>query len=131
VVDGAESQPYTSVGAQDLLFSPDSRRVAYVVQEQTNAWRVVLDGKPGQIWESIAVRPFTFSADSRDLAFVASRTNKFLLVANGQPSGPYDRFLLNPHGPNTLKSLELLAVKPGTNSSVQIVRLVVTKPAEN
>ncbi|MEW6416877.1 MAG: hypothetical protein AB1480_02010 [Nitrospirota bacterium] len=50
VVDGKEGKKYDGIGA--LIFSPDSKRVAYQAIEG-DEWFVVVDGKEGKRYDMI------------------------------------------------------------------------------
>lgn len=95
-----------------LCFSPDGRRVAYVIERhikeylrldgrkylfkgrpcvgtRTKKSRMVLDGVKGNWYDGIY--DLTFSPDSRRLAFRAERGTKHLIVVDGKETNEYDR----------------------------------------
>jgi WD40 repeat protein len=74
VVDGREQKGYGLV--EGLLFSPDSKHVAYLADKRWNrGTSVVLDGKEGKPYDQIS--GICFSPDGNRLAYVAyHRTNQ-------------------------------------------------------
>jgi len=84
-VDGTEGKTYDGVG--DPLFSPDSQRVAYVVQTGIGTF-VVLDGEEGKRYEAIVTtiritsnRETRVIFDSGDsFHYLAALGNKIYLV---------------------------------------------------
>jgi len=62
VLDGQEGKQYDSVGADTLVFSPDSQHVAYTALittgtvEITNKWLVVVDEEEGKQYDQIISR---------------------------------------------------------------------------
>jgi WD40 repeat protein len=76
--------------SQGVLFSPDSRRLAYLATRQLIKKTVVLDGKPEGIEMSFMVSGMVFSDDSKRLAYGGRRGNKFFLVVDGEKGVDYD-----------------------------------------
>jgi hypothetical protein len=76
--------------SQGVLFSPDSRRLAYVATRQLIKKTVVLDGKPEGIEMWFIVGGMVFSDDSKRLAYGGRRRDKFFLVVDGQKGVDYD-----------------------------------------
>ncbi len=93
VVDGQEGKAYDSVGR--AIFSPDSRRVAYLAGRQILRWpsggsteRVaVVDGKEGKPYD--AILGLKFSPDSQHLAYVARTGSLWFGVVDGQEGESY------------------------------------------
>jgi hypothetical protein len=83
--DGAAGRSYRGVGLDALVFSPDSRRLAYPAQRKNGAWVVVVDGEEGAPWDGIGA--LVFSPDSRHLAYLAQRGERWHVVRDGAP-GP-------------------------------------------
>lgn len=80
VVDDIEGERYDGVGKMQPLFSPDSRRSAYVaVRKGRNL--VVLDGVAGKEYDGIG--GVTFSPDSKRLAYMAQRGDERFIVVDG------------------------------------------------
>ncbi len=86
VVDGEEGAPHPRVEA--LLFSPDSRRVAYVAHNGSKS-SVVVDGPAGAEYDCVHARTLQFSPDSRRLAYVAAHGRKHRVVVDGVEGKPY------------------------------------------
>jgi Tol biopolymer transport system component len=98
MVDGVAGKTYTSIPrhplteagvTEQIKFSPDGRRVAYVAR-RGNKFLVVADSKEGPAYDEIRVGAPTFSADSRRLAYFAERGGKTLAVIDGIESKPFD-----------------------------------------
>jgi hypothetical protein len=66
VVDGKEEKKYDNIGG--TIFSPDSKRVAYVAGVGDKEFMVV-DGKEEKIYDAIVGT--IFSPDSKRVAYVA------------------------------------------------------------
>lgn len=82
VVDGVETE-YERVGKEYLVFSPDSRRVAYMAGS-SDKMSVVVDGVAGPVYDGILLGSGpTFSPDSQHLAYVGKREGKWRLVLDG------------------------------------------------
>ena len=60
MVDGVEGAEYEMIGTGTLIFSPDSKHLAYAAQRD-GKWRVVVDDVEGELYEPIfwLVRPFS------------------------------------------------------------------------
>jgi Tol biopolymer transport system component len=99
MVDGVAGKTYTSIpryplteaGIQEQIkFSPDGRRVAYVARKGVK-FLVVVDGKEGPEYDRIRVGAPSFSPDSRRLSYFAERGGKTFAVVDGIESKPFDR----------------------------------------
>lgn len=85
VVDGEEMRAYDLLAPNAFVFSPDSRRTAYV-GVKNNRYVVVIDGIEGREYED--VRLVQFSPDSRKLAYLARRDNRvYAVVDNAEGLG--------------------------------------------
>jgi hypothetical protein len=115
-VDGVEGKPYAAIveassmeqahnckedicwdafyTAQPFLFSPDSKRVAYVAKvgekrfNVSEKWSAVVDGKEKQAYDGIG--GLIFSPDSRHMAYVAGAGAKQFVVVDGKEGKRYD-----------------------------------------
>ena len=90
VHDGKEEGPYEHAG--QCVFSPDSRRFAYVFRSRTPLdgrykCAVMLDGKPSPAYFS-AGQP-AFSPDSKHFAYRAKRRGKDFVVLDGKEEPHY------------------------------------------
>jgi hypothetical protein len=87
VVTGrGESPRYETV--QEMMFSPDGARLAYVVRQADGRERVVVDGVPGPVFGNIDLDYLVFSPDGKRLAYVASRGefgDPQMVVVDGRP----------------------------------------------
>jgi WD40 repeat protein len=85
VLDGQERREhnyhwYSSVLSRPV-FSPDSRRVAYLAQDlETNEYYVVPDGHSGKRYTYIKYGSLQFSPDSRRFAYVVENDEAFVVV---------------------------------------------------
>jgi len=68
-VDGQEGERYDEIGERSLVFSPDSRSVAYIAREFVGLGAFIIDGKKSH-----------------------------LVVIDGQEGGQYDGILAPPEG---------------------------------
>ena len=72
-----------------LVFSPDSKRLAYAAWTAENQMAVVVDGTPGPLVETVSINGIYFSPDSRHVAYVARRAGAWHVVVDGQMSNGY------------------------------------------
>ncbi len=104
---------YGDDGPNHVIFSPDSKHVAYLTRNDGGKWSVVVDGTKGPEYDGIGSDGPIFSPDSRDLAYVAFSGHKPVVVENRNQGIAYDRMFgapsFSPGG-----SLEYLAVKDKT-----------------
>lgn len=110
VVDGQEGKHYDGIhvhlftllsgntGAPDLIFSPDSKRVAYIaaignkrlykyIDGTGEKMFSVVDGKEGKHYDFVCST--IFSPDSRSLAYLAMKGDKYFIVVDGQEGKQY------------------------------------------
>ncbi|HOK09764.1 MAG TPA: hypothetical protein PLJ10_08900, partial [Candidatus Hydrogenedens sp.] len=71
-----------------LIFSPDSRRVAYSAK-RGDKWVVVVDGVEGKEYDGIGAGSLIFSPDSRRVAYSAKRGGKWVVVVDGVEGKEY------------------------------------------
>jgi Tol biopolymer transport system component len=81
VVDGEEGESYDRIVQGSLVFSPDSRRLAYAVERQ-GKFLIVVDGKEGPEFDDI-YNP-VFSSDSRHVGYVAGKVGSRRAVIDGE-----------------------------------------------
>ena len=82
--------PLTEAGIQNqIIFSPDSRRVAYVAK-RGQKFLVVVDNKAQAEFDDISVGAPIFSPDSRRVAYEAKRGGKWYVVVDGAEGKPFD-----------------------------------------
>jgi WD40 repeat protein len=97
VVDSKPGPKYG--GLYQLLFSPDSRHIAYMA-EKGNHWLVVLDGQEGNQYNHI--RELKFSADSKHLVYAADKDigkyldDRMVVVIDGREGPEYQMILDDP-----------------------------------
>lgn len=83
-----------------LIFSPDSRKVAYLAH-QGGKKQVVIDAQPQEVPMDFLAGGMFFSDDSRHLAYGCRRGDKFFLVVDGKKGADYDalgHFEFSPDG---------------------------------
>ena len=78
---------YPGVGSRELVFSPDSRHLAYPV-ERGGRWSVVRDGRSGREWDGVA--GLVFSPESGRLAYAALDGAEWRVVVDETPGKPFD-----------------------------------------
>jgi hypothetical protein len=94
VVDGVETRVYDEVFSGPV-FSPNSRRLAFVILDQGKKRVVVCncplessgEGQVGPAYDSIA-EGLTFSPDSKNVVYRAKREGKMFLVVDGKETIP-------------------------------------------
>jgi len=88
VIDGREEEYRDGIGAT-IVFSPNSRRFAYVAQKD-NKYSVVIDGQEGKQFDAIGNGSIIFSPDSNHVVYCAQTDNKRFVVINGKEEKKYD-----------------------------------------
>jgi hypothetical protein len=81
VIDGSEGEPFDRIVHGSVVFSPDSRRVAYAAERQ-GKFLIVVDGEEGQPFEDI-YNP-VFSPDDRRVAYVGGKVGSRSAVVDGE-----------------------------------------------
>jgi len=90
VVDGKAGAKYDRIF--NLIFSPDSKRVAYIVHKNMGGGRfVVVDGQAGTEYKWVT--SLIFSPDGKRVAYTARKGEKSLVVVDGKPGAEYDDIL--------------------------------------
>lgn len=80
VLDGEEGEKYDRIIAGSVVFSPDSRRLAYAA-EKAGRFVVIVDHRESEAFEDIH-NP-VFSPDSRKVAFVAGKVGHRVGIVDG------------------------------------------------
>lgn len=89
VVDGnASPQAYEQLG-RNLVFSPDSRHVAFA-GSRGDHWYVVVDGAEGDPFDSVVPDSIVFSPQGDRVACVAELDGRASVVTNETPGKAYD-----------------------------------------
>ena len=102
VVDGKGGKPHGGVGNNILVFSPDSKRVAYAAQvgARTKPF-VVVDGKEEGQYDAIGTGSLTFSPDSTHVAYTVKARDKQFAVVDGREDSRYDQVTAPVFSPNS------------------------------
>src|SRR5438105_2168234 len=98
VLNGKKDRAYTETG--DLIFSPDSKHLAYSAQRD-GKWCIVNDGTEGPLYDVVGKSMPIFSPDSKHLAYVAKRADQWMLILDGKESPPVEEVYsprFNPNG---------------------------------
>jgi len=86
VVDGVEGKPFEYIKVGGIIFSDDSKRVAYVARRDGKE-RVVVDNIEGEPFEYISDLSSLFSSDGKTVRYIGVRTRgterRCVLVVNG------------------------------------------------
>jgi hypothetical protein len=82
VLDGKDGQQYDGIGAGSLLFSSDSKHVAYVALKGQKTF-VVVDEKAGPEFDGVVHGSLAFTDDSQHLVYIALKDGKQHLVVDG------------------------------------------------
>jgi len=94
VVNGIEETSYSGssgVAMNSLFFSPDSRRLAYILLESEPSGYLVVDGKKGKYYDIIG--PPVFSPDSLHIAYYVGSGYQRFVIIDGDEGDPYDYIL--------------------------------------
>lgn len=83
----SEHGPHERIGPP--VFSPDGKRLAFVVQLAGGQRSVVIDGKPGPACDLVLEGRVVFSPDGSQVAYGAQRQEQWYLVVNGKELGPH------------------------------------------
>ncbi|MGI8981136.1 MAG: hypothetical protein ACR2FY_18065 [Pirellulaceae bacterium] len=81
VLDGKDEKAY--VGVMGLVFSPDSKRVAYTAIVGNKKWLTVVDGKEGAAYDALGTPGI--SPDSKSVVMGAKLGEREFILLNGQP----------------------------------------------
>jgi hypothetical protein len=81
VLDGKDEKAH--VGVMGLVFSPDSKRVAYTAIAGSKKWLTVIDGKEGAAYDALGTPGF--SPDSKSVVNGAKLGEREFILLNGQP----------------------------------------------
>ena len=92
VVDGKRGDPYITVVEGSLLFSADSRHLAYKAEMDDN-FMMVLDGKAGKWYSEVIQLIAVFSPDNLRFAYAAEKDSKRMVIADGIEYEPYNEIL--------------------------------------
>ena len=92
VLDGKERGPYTKIGTQGPVLSPDGSRCAYAAEAGEDKVCVVEGKHKGKAYDDILA--LTFSPDGRWLAYAARDGDEWRLIINGTESQPYRDIVL-------------------------------------
>ncbi len=98
IIDGVEGNLYKSIQTYEWpdVFSPDSKRTAYVGEKSEKQNVAVLDGVEGKAYEYID--DLQFSPDSNRILYRASRDGSSFVVVDGVEGPKFDYFSLFPSG---------------------------------
>jgi Tol biopolymer transport system component len=92
VVDEKEGKYFDAWHAGNPVFSPDSKRVAFLVttQPDTGESFVVVDGQEGKRYKRVWPDYVRFSSDSKHVAYAANSGNEWFVVVDGKEGKRYD-----------------------------------------
>ena len=89
ILDGKTGPEFDGIGSGSLLFSGDSKHLAYSAI-RSNKCHMVLDGKEDPQFEGIGVGTLLFSADSTHFAYAAMNHGKQFMILDGKPGPEFD-----------------------------------------
>jgi len=100
VADGIENGNFDKIGLQHIAFSPDSKKLAYLVKK-TDQWIALVDGKEVGRFDSFSNEsglffgfPF-FSPDSQHVAVAGNLNDRWCVYVDGQKGKDYDGIIPN------------------------------------
>lgn len=121
IVDGVASRDYITIGSGPV-FSPDSRRLAYVAMTEANTMVGVADGtEQVQFKGMINAQPPVFSGDSASVAFVAPVKDSVAVVVDGERGGEYSRIVSGYPIANPRLSSFAYVARPSTDRDKWVV----------
>ncbi len=88
-IDSGTASPYS------IAFSPDGRRVAWLVEPTGKSPVLIVDGVRQEAFPRVSHFPMTFSPDGNRIAYVAREGSDFMAVVDGKPSPP-ETVILSP-----------------------------------
>jgi len=94
VVDGTEGKQYDSITSP--VFSPNSRRFAYIAQNNFLECFMVIDNVESKPYDFLFLSP-VFSPDSKGIVYSAQKAGKEILVCNSVEEKPYDWIFFEPY----------------------------------
>lgn len=92
VLDGRQDAKSQADAPGDLIFSPDSKRLA-VTLKRGSRWHTVVDGRVGPPCDAIEPGSLMFSPDSRRIVYTAQNGYQWSVYKNSQRHPVYDRVL--------------------------------------
>jgi hypothetical protein len=78
------------LGKDGLVFSTDSKRLAYSIWKNNDEMAVVVDGHEGPVFDRIAILSFLFSPNSKKYSYIGIKKRKYYLVVNQDVSKDYE-----------------------------------------
>jgi len=95
VTDGTDGPEHDRIGQGSVVFSPDSKRLAYIARRGRDPFVqfVVVDGVPGKPYDGIVGSGLAFSPDSKHVVYGTGRGGKGFVVVDGHECREYDGFL--------------------------------------
>ena len=129
VVDGRRGKIYDEIGLASIVFSPDSKHVAYVALKGEK-WAVMLDGKKLGEYDDMSSDAPIFSPDSSLLIVKAQIGEEFSVFVNGQAGKPYDGIINNRGGKIIFDSDHSFRYLAAKDNMVYMVEEKFTPPAE-
>jgi len=106
ILDGEKVQDHKYFSSS-LVFSSDSKHIAYVVATEDSHYAVIQDRKKGKSYEVIETGSITgrgrlfFSPDNQHVIYVVREEGKNMIVIDGKEGQPYDKIF-----PSTIQFIE-------------------------
>ena len=92
VIDGVEQNSFNKLVVGSMLFSPDSKEAAYVVDTsnpgESQKLKVVINNRGGEAYDEI--QGIQYSPDSKHLAFLAKQGVRTFVVIDNNNGVPYE-----------------------------------------
>jgi Tol biopolymer transport system component len=89
VLDGVVGPEFDEIDKRTVVFSPDSKRLAYIAKKKKKSI-VVVDGAAGKEYDNIVGFPLIlFSPDSKRFAYIAEQGKNRLVVVDGEEGEKY------------------------------------------
>jgi len=123
VVGGKKQKEYSAIGANTLIFSPDSQRVAYAARVGSGRYRkfVVVDGKEGKKYDNISEGSLSFTPDSKKAAYAARKGSNGFVVVDAEEGSQYDDIVTRAGGRIVFDSPDRLQYLARKGSRIYLV----------
>jgi Tol biopolymer transport system component len=129
--DGAKEVLETT-GVSRVVFSPDSKRTAFVVETADKQAQIYVDGKADKTYNRILGETVVFSPDSKRIAYLASRkgldgkADSTFYVLDGQEIGSFKRIVTGSFvfSPDSQHSAFVVASDSDTVDQIRLIAII-------
>lgn len=127
VIDGQKGKDYDWISPEGPpIFSPDSKKVAYIGWEGGKAVLVVNNKEEGKVYDDIKPHFLLFSPDGQKIAYIAKKEGKEFVIVNEKEGKTYDMIIRPPLFSHDGQKIAYVAEKEG--KSLVIINEKESKP---